>query len=61
MTFLSGTNEATIIEILTQRTVAQRQRIKMAYKQTVGKVRGSRHSPFITEDVPLNFNYSNNI
>lgn len=51
MKFLSGTNEAALIEILAHRTIAQRQRIKMAYKQTVGKVRGSKHAPFITEDV----------
>ncbi|CAN9504892.1 unnamed protein product [Ophioblennius macclurei] len=33
----AGTNEATIIEVLAHRTIAQRQRIKEAYKQTVGK------------------------
>uniref|UniRef100_A0A3Q0SRW0 Annexin n=1 Tax=Amphilophus citrinellus TaxID=61819 RepID=A0A3Q0SRW0_AMPCI len=33
----AGTNEATIIDILACRTNAQRQRIKVAYKQTVGK------------------------
>uniref|UniRef100_A0A3Q1IVW3 Annexin n=1 Tax=Anabas testudineus TaxID=64144 RepID=A0A3Q1IVW3_ANATE len=33
----AGTNEATIIEVLAHRTNAQRQRIKEAYKQTVGK------------------------
>lgn len=36
----SGTNEAAIIDVLAHRTIAQRQRIKEAYKQTVGKVRG---------------------
>uniref|UniRef100_A0A672FK44 Annexin n=1 Tax=Salarias fasciatus TaxID=181472 RepID=A0A672FK44_SALFA len=33
----AGTNEATITEVLAHRTIAQRQRIKEAYKQTVGK------------------------
>uniref|UniRef100_A0AAX7V181 Annexin n=1 Tax=Astatotilapia calliptera TaxID=8154 RepID=A0AAX7V181_ASTCA len=33
----AGTNEAAITEILAHRTIAQRQRIKIAYKQTVGK------------------------
>uniref|UniRef100_A0AAQ5X064 Annexin n=1 Tax=Amphiprion ocellaris TaxID=80972 RepID=A0AAQ5X064_AMPOC len=33
----TGTNEATIIEVLAHRTIAQRQRIKEAFKQTVGK------------------------
>lgn len=33
----AGTNEATVIEVLAHRTIAQRQRIKEAYKQTVGK------------------------
>ncbi|XP_022071368.1 annexin A4 [Acanthochromis polyacanthus] len=33
----AGTNEATIIEVLAHRTIAQRQRIKEAFKQTVGK------------------------
>ncbi|XP_036972694.1 annexin A4 [Acanthopagrus latus] len=33
----AGTNEATIIEILAHRTIAQRQRIKEAFKQSVGK------------------------
>ncbi|XP_029940044.1 annexin A4-like isoform X2 [Salarias fasciatus] len=33
----AGTNEATIIEVLAHRTIIQRQRIKEAYKQTVGK------------------------
>lgn len=61
MKFLSGTNEAAITEILAHRTIAQRQRIKIAYKQTVGKVRCSKRSPFITEDVPLHLKYSNNI
>lgn len=34
----AGTNEATIIEILAHRTIAQRQKIKEAFKQSVGKV-----------------------
>lgn len=34
----SGTNEAAIIEVIAHRTNAQRQRIKEAYKLTVGKV-----------------------
>ncbi|XP_056288648.1 annexin A4 [Pseudoliparis swirei] len=33
----TGTNEDAITEVLAHRTVAQRQRIKEAYKQTVGK------------------------
>ncbi|XP_041915842.1 annexin A4 [Alosa sapidissima] len=33
----AGTNEATIIEVLAHRTIEQRQRIKDAYKQSVGK------------------------
>ncbi|XP_076614620.1 annexin A4 [Chaetodon auriga] len=33
----AGTNEAAIIEVLAHRTIAQRQRIKEAYKQAVGK------------------------
>ncbi|XP_036384775.1 annexin A4-like isoform X2 [Megalops cyprinoides] len=33
----AGTNEAAIIEVLAHRTIAQRQRIKETYKQTVGK------------------------
>lgn len=37
--FFSGTNEATITEVLAHRTIAQRQRIKEAYKQALGKVR----------------------
>uniref|UniRef100_A0AAY4ATN5 Annexin n=1 Tax=Denticeps clupeoides TaxID=299321 RepID=A0AAY4ATN5_9TELE len=32
-----GTNEAVITEVLTRRTIAQRQRIKEVYKQTIGK------------------------
>lgn len=38
--FPAGTNEAVITEVLAHRTIAQRQRIKEAYKQAVGKVRG---------------------
>ncbi|XP_061731821.1 annexin A4 isoform X1 [Nerophis ophidion] len=33
----AGTDEAAITEVLAHRTIAQRQRIKEAYKQTVGK------------------------
>ncbi|XP_052463263.1 annexin A4-like isoform X1 [Carassius gibelio] len=33
----NGTNEATIIEILAHRTIAQRQKIKESFKQSVGK------------------------
>ncbi len=36
--FLAGTDEAAITEVLAHRTVTQRQRIKEAYKQAVGKV-----------------------
>uniref|UniRef100_A0A8C7THH1 Annexin n=1 Tax=Oncorhynchus mykiss TaxID=8022 RepID=A0A8C7THH1_ONCMY len=35
--FLTGTDEAAVIEVLARRTIAQRQRIKEAYKLTVGK------------------------
>uniref|UniRef100_A0A8C7D664 Annexin n=2 Tax=Oncorhynchus TaxID=8016 RepID=A0A8C7D664_ONCKI len=35
--FLIGTDEAVVIEVLARRTIAQRQRIKEAYKLTVGK------------------------
>lgn len=34
----AGVDEATIIEILTKRTNAQRQQIKAVYQQTKGKV-----------------------
>lgn len=34
-----GTKEAPIIEVLAHRTIAQRQRVKEAFKQAVGKVR----------------------
>ena len=37
--FLSGTDEAAVIEVIAHRTIAQRQRIKEAFKQAVGKVR----------------------
>ncbi|XP_063066855.1 annexin A4 [Engraulis encrasicolus] len=33
----AGTNEAAIIEVVAHRTIAQRQQIKAAYKQSVGK------------------------
>ncbi|TKS84514.1 Annexin A4 [Collichthys lucidus] len=33
----AGTNEETIIEVIAHRTIAQRQRIKEAYKQALGK------------------------
>lgn len=33
----AGTNEATIIEIIAHRTIAQRQKIKEAFKQSIGK------------------------
>ncbi|KAM4527829.1 annexin A4 [Odontesthes bonariensis] len=33
----AGTNEAAIVDVLAHRTIAQRQRIKEAYKQAVGK------------------------
>uniref|UniRef100_A0A8C7CNL4 Annexin n=1 Tax=Oncorhynchus kisutch TaxID=8019 RepID=A0A8C7CNL4_ONCKI len=36
--FLIGTDEAVVIEVLARRTIAQRQRIKEAYKLTVGKI-----------------------
>lgn len=57
MLFLAGTNEAAITEVLAHRTIAQRQRIKEAYKQAVGKVRGfdwavlkgSKRSVFVNE------------
>lgn len=36
--FFPGVDEATIIDILTKRTNAQRQQIKAAYLQETGKV-----------------------
>lgn len=42
---LAGTDEAVITEILAHRTIAQRQRIKEAFKQAVGKVRVNKISP----------------
>lgn len=36
--FFLGVDEATIIDILTKRTNAQRQQIKAAYQQLTGKV-----------------------
>lgn len=35
----AGTDEAAVIDVLAHRTIAQRQRIKEAFKQAVGKVR----------------------
>ncbi|TRY85437.1 hypothetical protein DNTS_016104 [Danionella cerebrum] len=43
----AGTNEATIIEILARRTIAQRQKIKEAFKQTVGKGAGTEEACLI--------------
>lgn len=37
--FFIGVDEATIIDILTKRTNAQRQQIKAAYQQAKGKVK----------------------
>lgn len=36
---LAGTDETAVTAIVAHRTIAQRQRIKEAYKQSLGKVR----------------------
>lgn len=43
---LTGTDEAAVIDVVSHRTIAQRQRIKEAYKQAVGKVRKKKRSVF---------------
>lgn len=42
---LAGTDETAITAVVAHRTIAQRQRIKEAYKQSLGKVRAPPDTP----------------
>lgn len=48
-----GVDEATIIDILTKRTNAQRQQIKAAYQQAKGKVKYIKPSLIFTQIIKV--------